>query len=876
MRSRGRVWLVALAVLGSATSALAGADECTDRSCRVRAAGPLIADFKALGREIAGLPPNALDRARRQSLQQKLTEARSDYAAGRPCGSLDALEAYLAQSEAIRMKGKARVGEYLRNRGWELRLAVLEALRAKAKCFDPDAGAEPRVPVGKSTARKLEARIVFGEPELVTDDAGGERWTQVTVPGAFEDDDRIGLPAVQFVRRLVAVPQGARLSVEARPKGAQTIPLNLFPVQDQAPMSHHTPDDYFDQLPPEEVFADPPFARSRRAYKRNAPYPQKLCTARSLGTWRDLQIAQIECAAGRYRAKDEKLTLFESLQLELSFKGGSGQFISRESLGLFEGESTTYRDAVINKAVIDAGVSDPVPHIKCTGEELVVLTHPDLRPAADTLAQWKNDKGIPTSVFNVNDGPGPGPDTAAEINAFVSARYHECHVRPSYVMLFGDAEYVPTFYEPYPGHEDDRSPIATDFPYTQDAANSGDLGWEFAVGRIPVDAPQADAVAQKLIAYEQDPPFSPYLYGTASIASQFECCQLDTTESDQMAVPPEGTDKRAFIRVVEDVRDRLLDENYAVDRIYTKTVSGGNPNADPPVPPYTGDPTPKFHSNGADLPPELQPPFPWDGNTADIKAAWEQGRFLMIHLDHGGSSGWSHPHFVTSDANGLTNGPVLPFVLGFNCSSGYFDNETDGPPNDPLAASDPTSASYVNFSEALIRNPNGGAIGTIAATRTTFAHGNIMIKGSLDSAIPEMDAGFGGPEPNARLGDMLNHARIYMLEKYGENTNTERHWFLYNLLGDPTLEMHTGMPYELPRDFVAIKFPDFIHVDYGFDGATITAWQETPDGVRAIGRGVVQGGVARISYFEQPLEREPIKLSADAEGAVPRLLGETR
>jgi hypothetical protein len=84
-------------------------------------------------------------------------------------------------------------------------------------------------------------------------------------------------------------------------------------------------------------------------------------------------------------------------------------------------------------------VPSPPLAIACAGEELLVLTHSDYRPAANTLATWKRTKGITTTVLNV-DGL-----TRDQIRARIQARYDTCRTRPSYVLLIGDVDTVETY-----------------------------------------------------------------------------------------------------------------------------------------------------------------------------------------------------------------------------------------------------------------------------------------------------------------------------------------------------------------------------------------------------------------------------------------------
>ena len=129
----------------------------------------------------------------------------------------------------------------------------------------------------------------------------------------------------------------------------------------------------------------------------------------------------------------------------------------------------------------------------------------------------------------------------------------------------------------------------------------------------------------------------------ATIAAQFQDDDND------------GQENRTFIQFAETVRNGLVARGVAVDRIYDDC-----PTANPL----------KFN-DGTDLPAALQKPtFAWDGDGADVTAAWNEGRFLMIHRDHGWSDGWGHPGFTTTDVQALQrNGNLLPVVMSINCSS---------------------------------------------------------------------------------------------------------------------------------------------------------------------------------------------------------------
>lgn len=752
--------------------------------------------------------------------------------------------------------------ERVYNRGWNLRLALLAGAVGRS-CEDPRVGREPEVDIVESDNEGFAASIAFGELELGSVEAAGRIWTTVEVPGTRAQVGPFGTPSLPVYHALVALPRGAEARLTASVERLPAMSMNLHPVQEGAAMLP-SPDVYQEEPPPENAFDDPPFQIDEDVYAREGAFPAEPCSLRIVASFRDLQVAEVACHTAQYDPAAGELTPLAGVEIAVEFLGGDGVFLSEAAFGPFESASATPELAVLNREAVGRYVGPDLVARICLGEEFIILTHADLLDEAVRLRDWKRARGIATNVFVVNDGPGGGPDDPYEIRDFVADRYRTCSVRVSYLLLFGDAEYVPTFYETNPIYPD--RVIPSDFRYGQ-VAGPAILGSDLGVGRLPVDPPDAPGVVDKIIAYESAPPVldddNLFFYEAVTVASQFECCRYEL---------PDGKDQRAFIRTVEDVRTRLMSLGFGVERIYTETVDGGDEDADPPRPPYAGDPTPLYYADGTPLPNSLLPPYPWDGDTADIVAAFEEGRFMMIHLDHGWSYGWAHPRLDGDDASALSNGDRLPVLLSFNCTSGYYDNETDGLPNDPDVDGD---AGYVPFTERMLRNPDGGAIGLIAATRTTYGHGNIMIRGAVDSALPAVDPNFGSPFAQRRLGDMLNHARLYMIVNYGAGSNTHRHVLLYQVFGDPTLEMWTAEPRVLPEIPLEVElYPDFIEVLYPVNDAVITALQETPDGLRPIGRGRVDDGVALLELAEQPISGVPIQYSANMENHIPAQLSD--
>lgn len=368
----------------------------------------------------------------------------------------------------------------------------------------------------------------------------------------------------------------------------------------------------------------------------------------------------------------------------------------------------------------------------------------------------------------------------------------------------------------------------------------------------------------RVIAYESTPPGTAGpddFYNHFTLAAQFQCCRKDVEE--------EGLAQRTFIESAESVRGPLVDLGYDVDRLYQRSVNNGCLFCGMDDKPYTGDPTPRRYYDGTPLPAELGPNsgFTWKLPEDAVKDAWNAGRFLILHRAHGSKTGWGLPKFSKDDAEDLTNAPWHPVVFSINCSTGLFDNETSNVGLDGL----------IYFAEYLIRPKDGGAIGVVAATRDSPSWTNsVLARGLFDAIWPSILPAFGDDSSKRRLGDIMNHAKLYVLTRMDvgpfisyENVYDEMR--LFHVIGDPTLEIWRKDPNNLtlPSNFsLGDVGMGNLTLNYILNGAVITAYQETPDGPRPVGRATVAGGQAQLAFFESPVFGEELLLSAQMGDSV--------
>jgi hypothetical protein len=806
-----------------------------------------------------------LDQETKDTFEEILILAETEYLKGEPCTAADILDEGLELSQKERRASRARDTfdtEILFARIREVQFRILTSGEMPPLCPGREReNREPEYETGENSADRFVVAPRFGAPRFLPTwqrlpDGSEGYFTQLLLPGFSAQEGEPGTPGIPCARQLVAVPPGAFVQLfEEAVLPSQTLTLKLAPFQEDPA------DQAIDDLPfpDREIFADRPFVLNEEIYAANRFFPPTPYSIQPLGQMRGLEVYLLEMCSGQYNPVTEELRLFEEMELRVEFSNGPEGFASEFMAQPFESNPDLFFNAVLN---VEALTKSPfIPELinpNIIGEELIILTHPNFRDAADRLAEWKRQKGIVTSVFNCGTGSGvQGRQTSAEIDAFIETRYASTSVKASYILLMGDAEYIPPHYVARSQiFESSTTTIGTDHPYAVIPIQVGpftiDILPTFAVGRIPVDTlAQADAVVDKIIAYEKTPPSAPAsqgFYRRIMLAAQFQCCRTDVAQN--------GTAQRTFTEVSEFVRPPLVNRGYDARRLYRRTIDNGCATCDPPRPAYTNDPTPRRYYDGTPIPSAIGPgsSFAWSATTNDVINLFNQGVVLAFHRDHGWPGGWGTPSFTWNHLP-INNGVFTPIIFSINCSSGVFDNETSSGAED-------VTFSGIYWAERILRQANGGAIGVIGDTRVSPSWANSALsRGLFDAVFPETVPGYGGNKRHRRLGDMLNHAKLYLLTQIGTtfvggDTVRDMFW-LYHVLGDPTLEMWTDAPNPILLPGLQIlgvseKELEFTFASAALAGAELTLYQPSERGEDIpVGRGIVMGdGSVRITPFQ--------------------------
>ena len=714
--------------------------------------------LNALVRQTTAIPRTAVPASKRAALLTSARKAQRSRA-GAACTSVSALTSFrntLGKTTVNRsLKGKAKVSaaKKLALVGPTSMTATRALLRTPATKACGGGAKPPTVPTSTASVVSedlsgMTVRVQLPELRFVPETGGGKQWTRLALPDT-DTPGTPGTPGIPIASQILGIPDGATYTVEAKATSSYELDgVNVYPAQedpvDQATPGGLTPEPDFTKGP----FVDPSFDLQPSAYRQKGFVPAQPAMGKVLGQSRDLTLGTLELPAAQYDAAKGTLKVLQTVDVTVKFTGGRPFSAALDSP--WETAQNRLAGSLLNRGTV-AKVRDRGLVFQPCGEEMLVITAPATKSAADTFAATKRSQGYLTRVMQTGAAPAIGT-TATQIQTFIRSRLNSANcIRPSYITIIGDDELVPTF-------TTGPDAIPSDNPYS--TRNNNDELPDVAVGRIIAnDLTQANNAIAKIITYETTPPTGPML-NRATLAAQFQ----DTDGAGQTL---DGQENRTFIQFAETVRNGLVNRGVAVDRIYNDSPTS----------------TPLRFNDGTNLPASLKKPtFAWDGDGADVSAAWNQGRFLMIHRDHGWSDGWGDPSFTTTEVDALTNGALLPVVMSINCASAQYDTD---------------ETSFVQ--NALVK-ANGGSVGIFGDTRNSPSWHNSQIGlGFVDALLPSVLSGE-GPASKQRVGDALTHGKLRLAGLSapsgpgitGGDGNTRKELYLWHYFGDPSMQMWGG------------------------------------------------------------------------------------
>ncbi|MCF7911194.1 MAG: T9SS type A sorting domain-containing protein [Candidatus Cloacimonetes bacterium] len=182
------------------------------------------------------------------------------------------------------------------------------------------------------------------------------------------------------------------------------------------------------------------------------------------------------------------------------------------------------------------------------------------------------------------------------------------------------------------------------------------------------------------------------------------------------------------------------------------------------------------------------PDYPTYPGTTEIKNAINAGAGIVTYRGWGNVWGWNYPYFHTENILELTNGLYLPVMTSIVCNTGDFANVNVDPCFGELW-----------LTAGNTSNPKGGVVFVGPSDLNTKTKYNNAIFGGFYQGL--LDEGI------HTFGTAVLRGKMELYESFplihGTGDFVEFYFYVYNILGDPSLCMWTKTPAPMSCDLPA-------------------------------------------------------------------------
>lgn len=375
----------------------------------------------------------------------------------------------------------------------------------------------------------IELRFTLNDYELKSVEMDGKNYQYVYIPG-LKYPPEAGMPLLPYLVKSLIIPDDARVEMEILE--AKVSELNCDRILPKsADLSEIIPSKK------ENLFFN-------KIYEQDKWFPET-CTA--LGypyIFRDYTGITVSFLPFMFNPSLNRLKIVNSVIVRITFTGTSqrNKIIKKAKKSPLVFESL-YRQHFINYSVSSSKYQPLLDE-----GDMVIITTEEFMTAVLPFANWKNKKGIKTTIVTY---PAQTGSTPYDIKNYIQNLYNITGTL-AYILIVGDAEDVP----PHPGYAGSPG-FEADPVYTLLAGN--DEYPDAFIGRFSVENNlEAMKVIQKNINYEMTPnPFGEWYHKATGVASD---CNF----------PPIGVDTA----VMNQICDSMMAYHYThFDKIYDPGAS---------------------------------------------------------------------------------------------------------------------------------------------------------------------------------------------------------------------------------------------------------------------------------------------------------------
>ena len=254
-------------------------------------------------------------------------------------------------------------------------------------------------------------------------------FVKLTVP-YYSSNSEIGSPELPSLKKLISVPNDAKINIEIIHKESKKVKLSEFGINQY--ILPRQPSISKGSTAHEIVFHI-----NNKIYKEDRFFQDNIVSTELLGKMREVQLARIIISPFSYNPLKQELEIITSLEIKVSFTNASEEnnqmFYSAEFEHLY-------------KKCINYLPPSPEDIITTYPVKYVIISDPLFQTPLQPLIEWKTKKGFHVVESYTND-PNVGTTTAS-IKSYVQGLYDNATVNdpaPTYLLLVGDVSQIPSF-----------------------------------------------------------------------------------------------------------------------------------------------------------------------------------------------------------------------------------------------------------------------------------------------------------------------------------------------------------------------------------------------------------------------------------------------
>jgi len=239
----------------------------------------------------------------------------------------------------------------------------------------------------------------------------------------------IGRPLLPVIRRMVQIPEGATVKVDANYTRKKINLADFTSMSDIMPVQ-----------PPIEKFPgareNAPFVKDENFYSKNAFYLPEPAVVVDTGYLRHIRFATIEIRPMDYNPFTGDLVVRRNLNVNISFINGN----YASTLAMAERYSDKRINALATNIMPNHRTFAPKADLVAPSSYLIIGPESLINSESLTnFAQWKKYKGYDVIIQNITD-VGSTPD---QIRDFIINAFQSWQRPPSFVLFVGDTDTIP-------------------------------------------------------------------------------------------------------------------------------------------------------------------------------------------------------------------------------------------------------------------------------------------------------------------------------------------------------------------------------------------------------------------------------------------------